>query len=86
MASVFAGFVFSSEAVVKSMGFGLATGILVDAFLVRMLIGPALMSLLGRRAWTLPRWLDRITPVVDVEGENLAKSLEKPEKRELATV
>ena len=48
MASVFAGFIFSSEAVVKSMGFALAVGVLIDAFLVRMLVGPALMSLLGR--------------------------------------
>ena len=62
MASVFAGFVFSSEAVVKSMGFALASGVLIDAFLIRMLVGPALMSLLGRRTWALPGWLDRIAP------------------------
>jgi len=86
MASVFAGFVLSSEAVVKSMGFALATGVLIDAFLVRMLIGPALMSLLGRRTWALPRWLDRITPVVDVEGEKLATNLAATKDRELATV
>ena len=73
MASVFAGFIFSSEAVVKSMGFALAVGVLIDAFLIRMLVGPALMSLMGSRTWALPRWLDRITPSVDVEGESLTR-------------
>jgi len=71
MSSVFAGFMFSSETVVKSMGFALAAGVLVDAFLIRMLVGPALMSLLGRRTWALPGWLDRVVPTVDVEGESL---------------
>jgi putative drug exporter of the RND superfamily len=83
MASVFAGFVFSPEAVVKSMGFALASGVVIDAFLIRMLVGPALMSLLGHRTWALPRWLDRVTPVVDVEGERLARHLEAPAEREL---
>jgi RND superfamily putative drug exporter len=86
MGSVFAGFVFSSETVVKSMGFALAVGVLVDAFLVRMLVGPALMSLLGRRAWALPRWLDRIAPVVDVEGERLTRKLDTDTARALETV
>jgi RND superfamily putative drug exporter len=75
MASVFAGFILSSEAVVKSMGFALAVGVLIDAFLIRMLVGPALMSLMGSRTWALPRWLDRITPSVDVEGESLTRRL-----------
>jgi RND superfamily putative drug exporter len=83
MASVFAGFIFSPEAVVKSMGFALASGVLIDAFLIRMLVGPALMSLMGRRTWALPRGLDRITPVVDVEGERLARHLETAPAREL---
>jgi putative drug exporter of the RND superfamily len=86
MASVFAGFVFSSETVVKSMGFALATGVLIDAFLVRMLVGPALMSLLGRRTWVLPRWLDRVVPTVDVEGESLSRKLAAPEGRVLEPV
>ena len=73
MSSVFAGFMFSSETVVKSMGFALAAGVLIDAFLIRMLVGPALMSLLGRRAWLLPSWLDRVVPSVDVEGESLTQ-------------
>jgi RND superfamily putative drug exporter len=85
MASVFAGFVFSSETVVKSMGFALAAGVLIDAFLIRMLVGPALMSLAGRWTWAMPRWLDRITPTVDVEGEGLGR-LPASETRELETV
>jgi RND superfamily putative drug exporter len=73
MASVFAGFMFSSEAVVKSMGFALASGVVIDAFLIRMLVGPALMSLFGRWTWAMPSWLERITPKVDVEGDSLAR-------------
>jgi RND superfamily putative drug exporter len=59
MGSVFAGFIVDGDAIVTSIGFALATGILFDAFLVRMTLVPALMSLLGARAWWLPRWLDR---------------------------
>ena len=84
MASVFAGFMFSPEAVVKSMGFALASGVLIDAFLIRMVVGPALMSLFGRWTWAMPAWLDRITPTVDVEGEGLAGP--GAETRELQTV
>ena len=65
------------------MGFALASGVLIDAFVVRMLLGPALMSLLGDRTWVLPRWLDRITPSIDVEGENLTRQLaERPDPDE----
>ncbi|WP_431790321.1 MMPL family transporter [Kocuria palustris] len=71
MTSVFAGFIFSHMAMIRPMGFGLATGVLFDAFLVRMTIIPALMTLLGEKAWWFPRWLDRILPNVDVEGESL---------------
>ena len=71
MTSVFAGFIFSHMAMIRPMGFGLAMGVLLDAFLVRMTIIPALMTLLGEKAWWFPRWLDRILPNVDVEGESL---------------
>lgn len=71
MTSVFAGFIFSHMAMIRPMGFGLATGVLFDAFLVRMTIIPALMTLLGEKAWWFPRWLDRILPNMDVEGESL---------------
>ncbi len=53
------------------IGFALAIAVLLDAFIVRMAIVPALFALLGRSAWWLPKWLDRILPRVDVEGEKL---------------
>jgi RND superfamily putative drug exporter len=56
---------------IKSIGFALAFGVLVDAFVVRMTIVPAVMTLLGERAWYLPGWLDRILPDVDLEGSRL---------------
>ncbi|GAA2619798.1 MMPL family transporter [Streptomyces axinellae] len=76
MISVFAGFIGTSEAMIKMMGFGMAIAILFDAFVVRMAIVPAALALLGRRAWWLPRWLDRLLPNVDVEGEGLRKALQ----------
>ncbi|GAA2683744.1 MULTISPECIES: MMPL family transporter [Actinosynnema] len=80
MISVFAGFVLADDAIVKSLGFALAFGVAVDAFVVRMTIVPAVLSLLGRSAWWLPRWLDRILPDVDVEGEKLARRLAAEER------
>ncbi|WP_431982768.1 MMPL family transporter [Streptomyces qinglanensis] len=85
MISVFAGFIGSSEAMIKMMGFGLAVAILFDAFVVRMAIVPAVLALLGERAWWLPRWLDRLLPNVDVEGEGLRKELNL-DKESAATV
>ncbi|RBM16899.1 MMPL family transporter [Streptomyces sp. PT12] len=77
MISVFAGFaVTSTEAMIKMMGFGLGIAVLLDAFVVRMIIVPAVMGLVGERAWWLPKWLDRILPNVDVEGESLERYLE----------
>ncbi len=76
MIAVFAGFIGSSEQMVKMIGFGLATAVLFDAFVVRMAIVPAVLALLGHKAWWLPRWLDRALPNVDVEGEGLRKELE----------
>ena len=73
MVSVFGGFIFSESTMIRSIGFGLAFGVLVDAFIVRMLLMPALMHLLGRSAWWLPRWLDKILPNVDVEGAALER-------------
>jgi RND superfamily putative drug exporter len=73
MVSVFGGFVFSDSAMIRPIGFALAFGVLVDAFVVRMVILPGLMHLLGDRAWWLPGWLDRIIPNVDVEGAALER-------------
>ncbi|MBM7438893.1 MMPL family transporter [Streptomyces sp. HB132] len=71
MIAVFSGFVGSGESMIKTIGFGLAVAVLFDAFVVRMAFVPAVLALLGHRAWWLPRWLDRILPHVDVEGASL---------------
>ncbi|MEM9039899.1 MAG: MMPL family transporter [Actinomycetota bacterium] len=68
MISVFGGFVLGEDPILKMMGLGLATAILVDATIVRLVLVPATMTLLGDRNWWLPGWLDRILPHVDVDG------------------
>ncbi|TPW98274.1 MMPL family transporter, partial [Schumannella luteola] len=73
MVAVFGGFVFSESVIIRQLGFGLAAGVLLDAFVVRLLLMPALMHLLGRAAWWIPRWLDRVLPNVDVEGAALER-------------
>jgi RND superfamily putative drug exporter len=73
MTAVFGSFVLSDSAIIRPIGFALAFGVLVDAFLVRLLIMPALMTLAGDWAWWLPRWLDRLIPNVDVEGASLER-------------
>ena len=73
MTAVFGGFVFMDDPIIKSIGFALAVGVLIDAFVVRMTLVPAVMSLLGRAAWKLPRPVDRILPDLDIEGESLRK-------------
>ncbi|WP_182907337.1 MMPL family transporter [Microbispora sp. H13382] len=75
MTAVFGGFVFMDDPIIKSMGFALAIGVLIDAFVVRMTLVPAVMSMLGRAAWWLPRALDRALPDLDVEGERLRHHL-----------
>lgn len=73
MISVFAAFIAQDMAFIKTMGFALAIAIFFDAFIVRMTIIPATMFLLGDRAWWLPKWIDKILPNVDVEGEALTE-------------
>ncbi|MEE1939773.1 MMPL family transporter [Streptomyces sp. TRM 70361] len=82
MTSVFGGFVLMHDPIIKSIGFALAVGVLIDAFVVRMTLVPAVMSLLGRAAWKLPRPVDRILPNLDIEGESLRDrpAEEEPEK------
>ncbi|MDG6106508.1 MMPL family transporter [Dactylosporangium aurantiacum] len=75
MTSVFAGFILLDDPVIKSMGFALAIGVAIDAFIVRMTIVPAVVSLLGRAAWWLPGWLSKLLPNVDIEGEKLREHL-----------
>ncbi|MFG2771631.1 MMPL family transporter [Streptomyces sp. NPDC048350] len=74
MMSVFSGFIVEDNDFVKMIGFALAIAVLFDAFVVRMAIVPALFALLGKSAWWLPKWLDRVLPRVDVEGEKLGQA------------
>ncbi|GHJ91579.1 membrane protein [Streptomyces sp. NE5-10] len=73
MVSVFAAFIVSDNIVVKMLGLGLAASVLIDATVVRLLLVPAVMTLLGKHAWWTPRWLDRILPHLDTEGEEAVK-------------
>ncbi|WP_416973239.1 MMPL family transporter [Streptomyces sp. 4F14] len=82
MIAVFAGFIGESESMIKMIGFGLATAVLLDAFVVRMAIVPAVLALLGDRAWWLPKWLDRVLPKVDIEGEALSKAADETPVKE----
>ncbi|MFJ2761721.1 MMPL family transporter [Streptomyces prasinus] len=94
MMAVFAGFIGSSESMVKMIGFGLAIAVFFDAFVVRMAIVPAVLALLGKKAWWLPKWLDRALPNVDIEGEGLRTDADAgaggkgggPDDRDLARV
>ncbi|QNG20554.1 MMPL family transporter [Rhodococcus triatomae] len=72
MISVFSAFMLEDDVAAKSMGFALAAGVLFDAFIVRMVIIPSLLALMGDSAWWIPKWLDRILPNIDVEGQKLA--------------
>jgi RND superfamily putative drug exporter len=83
MASVFAGFAFSGgDPMVASIGLALTVGVLVDAFLVRMILVPAVLQLLGEASWWMPQWLDRVLPDVDTEGSSLQDE-ESAESREV---
>ncbi|MDQ0961239.1 RND superfamily putative drug exporter [Streptomyces sp. B4I13] len=87
MMAVFGGFISSSESMIKMIGFGLAIAVFFDAFVVRMAIVPAVLALLGKKAWWLPKWLDRALPNVDVEGEGLRTHSDAgDEDRELVRV
>ncbi|GAD84827.1 MMPL family transporter [Nocardia asteroides NBRC 15531] len=79
MISVFGSFLLESDVTAKSMGFALAAGVALDAFVVRMILIPALLVLLGKWAWWMPAWLDKIVPDIDVEGARL-RELQEREK------
>jgi putative drug exporter of the RND superfamily len=89
MTSVFLGFVSDPDVVVKTIGLGLAAAILIDVLVVRMVVAPAVMTLLGDRAWTLPAWLDRVLPRISLEGElddeDRPAEPPRPEHKGLAT-
>jgi RND superfamily putative drug exporter len=78
MMAVFSGFIGAGASMIKMIGFGLAIAVLFDAFVVRMAIVPAVLSLLGNKAWYLPSWLNRVLPRMDVEGEALSRKVPAP--------
>ncbi|MEU9862791.1 MMPL family transporter [Streptomyces sp. NPDC047971] len=88
MIAVFSGFIGMTDQMIKMIGFGLAVAVLFDAFVVRMAIVPAVLALLGHKAWWLPKWLDKALPNVDVEGEGLVTEDAGPQEpeRELVKV
>ncbi len=89
MFAVFAAFVPEGDASLKPIALGLAVGIVIDAFVVRMTLVPAVMALLGEKAWWMPRWLDRVLPRFDIEGEAVERELalaEWPEPNTTAAV
>jgi RND superfamily putative drug exporter len=69
MVAVFAGFISNHDQTIQSMGFALAVGILIDAFVVRMIITPIIMSYFDKAAWWIPKWLDKRLPKISIEGE-----------------
>ncbi|QFZ20613.1 MMPL family transporter [Saccharothrix syringae] len=79
MTAVFAGFALSPSSLIGSIGLALTAGVVADAFVVRMIVVPALLTLLGRRAWWLPGWLDRVLPHLDAEG----RALDEPSPTQL---
>lgn len=83
MVAVFSGFVFSHMTMARPIGLGLAVGVLLDAFLIRMTLTPAVMSLLGDKIWWMPVWLDRLLPHLDVEGSALVDK-QRPPRRSAA--
>ncbi|WP_043646767.1 MMPL family transporter [Nocardia thailandica] len=86
MISVFGSFLLESDVTAKSMGFALAAGVALDAFVVRMWLIPALLVLLGRWAWWIPGWLDKIVPDIDVEGARLRELRQRETEKVRAPV
>jgi len=76
MIAVFTGFMMAPDPMTKVIGLALAFGVLFDAFVVRMMIVPGVMLLMGKAAWYMPKWLDKILPNIDIEGESVMKELE----------
>jgi RND superfamily putative drug exporter len=83
MISVFAAFMLQDNPLIQSIGFALAAAVFFDAFVVRMVLIPSVMYLLGDAAWWLPKWLDRLLPNVDIEGEKLTAMRAPSDAREI---
>jgi putative drug exporter of the RND superfamily len=81
MAAVFLAFVTQPDVIAKMMGVGLGLAILIDVLIVRLVVAPAVVTLLGDHAWWLPRWLDRALPNVSLEG-HLVQGLDAQEDQE----
>ncbi|PEJ99030.1 hypothetical protein CN688_04280 [Bacillus toyonensis] len=81
MMSVFIGFMLAPDTIIKSIGMALTFGVFFDAFIVRMTIVPAVMILMGKSAWYLPKWLDKILPNIDVEGESIIHRVENKSEK-----
>jgi len=75
MMVVFGAYILSPDPIIKSIGLSLAVGILADAFIVRLTLVPAVMALLGRRAWWMPKRMSKFVPNLDIEGEKLTQGL-----------
>ena len=73
MISVFGAFALGDDPNIKMFGIGLAVAVFLDATVVRMIIVPSVMTILGDKAWWLPGWLDRILPTIDVEGDHIGR-------------
>jgi putative drug exporter of the RND superfamily len=88
MLCVFASFGFSGERIVAAIGIGMAIAVMIDAFIIRLILMPALMTLIGQRVWWYPKWAEKITPRVSIEGppEEAEESPEVPGDNRPATV
>jgi RND superfamily putative drug exporter len=74
MVSVFCAFLLSGDPTIKQFGVGMAAAVAIDATLVRCVLVPSVMSLLGRRAWWMPAWLERSAPSIEIEGEEFFRA------------
>jgi RND superfamily putative drug exporter len=79
MVFVFGSFVLNGDPTIKQFGIGLAVAVILDATVVRCLLVPALMLLVGERNWWMPRWLDRLVPHVSIEGAEFFAQDPEPE-------
>jgi RND superfamily putative drug exporter len=84
MVAVFASFIFSPDPTTKSLGFALALGVLIDAFVIRMTVVPATMYIFNGAAWWLPHWMRSALPDLDIEGSKLSETPPDPAAKEVA--